>query len=105
MSIMGAIETCTQKNGLSSLLIEIGGESTSSVRCSACGHTSYCITPMYDCSIDIPTSCKSLEYALKSYFATEILDGSNKYLCTRCGTRTRAEKKISVTELPKVHFK
>ena len=45
---------------------------------------------------------KNLKESLNSFFDGEILDGQNKYFCEKCKKKVRAEKKISVKELPKV---
>ena len=45
---------------------------------------------------------KDLKESLNSFFDGEILDGENKYFCEKCKKKVRAEKKITVKELPKV---
>ena len=42
----------------------------------------------------------NLKESLNSFFEGEILDGENKYFCEKCKRKVRAEKKISVKELP-----
>ena len=45
-------------------------------------------------------SHKSLKESLNSFFEGEILDGENKYFCEKCKKKVRAEKKITVKDLP-----
>ena len=43
---------------------------------------------------------QNLKESLNSFFEGEILDGENKYFCEKCKKKVRAEKKITVKELP-----
>ena len=43
---------------------------------------------------------RNLKESLNSFFEGEILDGENKYFCEKCKKKVRAEKKITIKELP-----
>ena len=45
-------------------------------------------------------SHRNLKDSLNSFFEGEILDGENKYFCEKCKNKVRAEKKITVKDLP-----
>ena len=45
-------------------------------------------------------SHRNLKDSLNSFFEGEILDGDNKYFCEKCKKKVRAEKKITVKDLP-----
>ena len=45
-------------------------------------------------------SHRNLKESLNSFFEGEILDGDNKYFCEKCKKKVRAEKKITVKDLP-----
>ena len=45
-------------------------------------------------------SHRNLKESLNSFFEGEILDGDNKYFCEKCKMKVRAEKKITVKDLP-----
>jgi ubiquitin carboxyl-terminal hydrolase 36/42 len=51
---------------------------------------------------------KTLEQALASFMATEVLDGDNKYRCPLNNRLVRAEKSVTIQEPPNlltIHFK
>ena len=67
--------------------------------CDECNKDSSSIEGFTTINLQVK-SHKNLKESLTSFFEGEILDGENKYFCERCKKKVRAEKKITVKELP-----
>lgn len=81
-----------------------GGRLRSRVSCKTCGRKSDTFDSFMDLSLDVARS-KSVTHALKSYVATEVLDGANKYKCEMGGGKphmSRATKQFTVDVAPLV---
>ena len=81
-----------------------GGRLRSRVSCKTCGRTSDTFDSFMDLSLDVARS-KSVTHALRSYVATEVLDGANKYKCEMGGGKphmSRATKQFTVDVAPLV---
>lgn len=52
------------------------------VKCSSCGFTSDTYDPFLDLSLEI-NRADSLERALKRFTTVEVLDGDNRYKCSK----------------------
>eukprot|EP00227_Mantoniella_beaufortii_P020801 CAMPEP_0197600748 /NCGR_PEP_ID=MMETSP1326-20131121/33910_1 /TAXON_ID=1155430 /ORGANISM="Genus nov. species nov., Strain RCC2288" /LENGTH=425 /DNA_ID=CAMNT_0043167883 /DNA_START=185 /DNA_END=1459 /DNA_ORIENTATION=- len=81
-----------------------GGRLRSQVVCKSCGRKSDTFDSFMDLSLDVAMS-RSIENALKSYVAVEVLDGNNKYKCEGDGGgkhMTKATKQFTVNAAPLV---
>ncbi|KAL4556482.1 hypothetical protein LXL04_039137 [Taraxacum kok-saghyz] len=79
-----------------------GGYLKSKIKCIKCGGKSERHERMMDLSVEIEGDIGTLEEALDKFTRTEILDGENKYKCTRCKSYEKAKKKLTVLEAPNV---
>lgn len=79
-----------------------GGYLQSKIRCMRCHGKSKQCERIMDLTVDINGDVGTLQEALTRFTATEILDGENKYLCTRCKSYERAKKKLTILEAPNV---
>jgi len=68
--------------------------------CDECNHDSSSIESFTTINLQVKNH-KSLKESLASFFEGEILDGENMYLCEKCKKKVKAEKKISIKDLPK----
>lgn len=53
------------------------------IKCMRCGGKSERIDRMMDLTVEIDGNISTLEEALRQFTGTEILDGENKYQCSR----------------------
>ncbi|KAJ0984725.1 hypothetical protein J5N97_003081 [Dioscorea zingiberensis] len=79
-----------------------GGYLRSKIKCMRCQGKSERHERMMDLTVEIHGDVGSLEEALARFTATEVLDGENKYHCTRCNSYERAKKKLTVSEAPNI---
>ncbi|KAH7655471.1 Ubiquitinyl hydrolase 1 protein [Dioscorea alata] len=79
-----------------------GGYLRSKIKCMRCQGKSERHDRMMDLTVEIHGDVGSLEDALAHFTATEVLDGENKYHCTRCNSYERAKKKLTVSEAPNI---
>lgn len=79
-----------------------GGYLRSKIKCMRCQGKSERHERMMDLTVEIHGDVGSLEDALGRFTATEVLDGENKYHCTRCNSYERAKKKLKVLEAPNI---
>ncbi|MCL7048419.1 hypothetical protein MKW94_016557 [Papaver nudicaule] len=79
-----------------------GGYLRSKIKCMKCRVTSERHEQMMDLTVEIQGDIGTLEEALAQFTATEILDGENKYHCSRCKSYEKAKKKLTVLEAPNV---
>ncbi|XP_052189322.1 ubiquitin carboxyl-terminal hydrolase 16 [Diospyros lotus] len=82
--------------------LTFGGYLRSKIKCMKCGGKSEQHERMMDLTVEIEGDIGTLEEALRRFTGTEILDGENKYKCSRCRSYERAKKKLKVLEAPNV---
>ncbi|GFR44265.1 hypothetical protein Agub_g5470 [Astrephomene gubernaculifera] len=78
-----------------------GGRLRSQIECEGVDYVSRTYDPFLDLSLEI-IRAPTLERALGSFTAPEVLDGANKYRCPKNNKLVRAVKRISVEEAPNV---
>ncbi|XP_059459905.1 ubiquitin carboxyl-terminal hydrolase 16 [Corylus avellana] len=93
----GSLEEDTTLIGLT-----FGGYLRSKIKCTKCHGKSERQERMMDLTVEIEGDIGTLEEALHQYTRTEILDGENKYQCSRCQSYERAKKKLTVMEAPNI---
>ncbi|XP_057973797.1 ubiquitin carboxyl-terminal hydrolase 16 [Malania oleifera] len=93
----GSLEEETSLPGLT-----FGGYLRSKIKCMKCHGRSERHERMMDLTVEIEGDIGSLEEALRQFTGTEILDGDNKYKCSRCKSYEKAKKKLTVLEAPNV---
>ncbi|GMI67918.1 hypothetical protein HRI_000461100 [Hibiscus trionum] len=82
--------------------LTFGGFLHSKIKCMKCLGKSERYERMMDLTVEIDGDIGSLKEALAQFTATEILDGENKYHCTRCKSYVKARKKLTVLEAPNI---
>ncbi|XVF59091.1 hypothetical protein PTKIN_Ptkin07bG0247000 [Pterospermum kingtungense] len=82
--------------------LTFGGYLHSKIKCTKCLGKSERYERMMDLIVEIDGDIGSLEEALAQFTATEILDGVNKYHCSRCKSYVKARKKLTVLEAPNI---
>ncbi|KAG8632826.1 hypothetical protein MANES_18G059900v8 [Manihot esculenta] len=82
--------------------LTFGGYLRSKIKCMKCHYKSERHERMMDLTVEIEGDIGKLEDALKRFTSTEILDGDNKYQCSRCKSYEKAKKKLTILEAPNV---
>ncbi|XP_051118053.1 ubiquitin carboxyl-terminal hydrolase 17-like [Andrographis paniculata] len=82
--------------------LTFGGYLQSKIECLGCGGRSKQHERIMDLTVEIGGDIGSLEDALRQFTRSEILDGENKYNCSRCCSYQKAKKKLRVFEAPNV---
>ncbi|KAJ0795970.1 putative ubiquitinyl hydrolase 1 [Helianthus annuus] len=82
--------------------LTFGGYLRSKIICMKCGGKSELHERMMDLTVEIEGDIRTLEDALDKFTCTEILDGENKYKCSRCKSYEKAKKKLTLLEAPNV---
>ncbi|GFS44031.1 ubiquitin-specific protease 16 [Actinidia rufa] len=82
--------------------LTFGGYLRSKIKCMKCGGKSERHERMMDLTVEIDGEIGTLEEALQKFTGTEILDGENKYQCSRCKSYEKAKKKLTVLEAPNI---
>ncbi|KAI3508869.1 hypothetical protein L1887_23889 [Cichorium endivia] len=82
--------------------LTFGGYLRSKIKCMKCGGKSERQERMMDLTVEIEGDIGTLEEALDKFTCTEILDGENKYKCSRCKSYEKAKKKLTLLEAPNV---
>ena len=72
----------------------------STFTCDECNHDSSSHESFTTINLQVKNH-KNLKESLNSFFEGEIFDGENMYFCEKCKKKVRAEKKISIKDLPK----
>ncbi|MCO5603363.1 hypothetical protein L7F22_057513 [Adiantum nelumboides] len=88
----------SQKNYIQKIF---GGRLQSQVKCTECEHSSNTYDPFLDLSLDI-VKAESLLKALTRFTGIEVLDGDNKYFCSKCKKKVRAHKQFTIDYAPHV---
>ncbi|KAL1821822.1 hypothetical protein ACET3Z_016691 [Daucus carota] len=95
--ISGSLNEETTLMGLT-----FGGYLRSKIKCMKCGGKSERNDRIMDLTVEIDGNICTLEEALRKFTSTEILDGENKYNCSRCKSYEKAKKKLTIIEAPNV---
>nr|XP_043637486.1 ubiquitin carboxyl-terminal hydrolase 17-like [Erigeron canadensis] len=82
--------------------LTFGGYLRSKIICIKCGLKSEQHERMMDLAVEIQGDIGTLEEALDKFTSTELLDGENKYKCSRCKSYEKAKKKLTLLEAPNV---
>ncbi|KAL1817635.1 hypothetical protein ACET3Z_020209 [Daucus carota] len=82
--------------------LTFGGYLRSKIKCMKCGGKSERHERIMDLAVEIDGNISTLEEALRKFTCTEILDGENKYKCSRCKSYEKAKKKLTIIEAPNV---
>ncbi|KAI5083066.1 hypothetical protein GOP47_0002809 [Adiantum capillus-veneris] len=78
-----------------------GGRLRSQVKCTQCSYCSNKYDPFLDLSLEVARA-DSLHKALAHFTAIEVLDGDNKYHCSKCNTKVRALKQFTIDQAPPI---
>ena len=76
------------------------GKFYSTFTCDECNHDSSSNETFTTINLQVKNH-RNLKESLNSFFEGEIFDGENMYFCEKCKKKVRAEKKISIKDLPK----
>ncbi|KAL9245606.1 hypothetical protein vseg_019235 [Gypsophila vaccaria] len=79
-----------------------GGYLHSKIKCMKCHNKSAMYERMMDLTVEIDGNIRSLEQALRRFTGYEMLEGNNKYHCSRCKSYEKAKKKLSVLQAPNI---
>ncbi|XWS25369.1 hypothetical protein CRYUN_Cryun27aG0062900 [Craigia yunnanensis] len=82
--------------------LTFGGYLRSKIKCMKCQGKSERHERTMDLTVEIEGDIGTLEEALRRFTRTEILDGENKYQCSRCKSYEKAKKKLTILEAPNV---
>ncbi|XP_071717550.1 ubiquitin carboxyl-terminal hydrolase 17-like [Rutidosis leptorrhynchoides] len=82
--------------------LTFGGYLRSKIICMKCGVKSERHERMMDLTVEIEGDVSTLEGALDKFTSVEILEGENKYKCSRCKSYEKAKKKLTLLEAPNV---
>ncbi|KAA0065086.1 ubiquitin carboxyl-terminal hydrolase 16-like isoform X1 [Cucumis melo var. makuwa] len=93
----GPVEEETTLIGLT-----FGGYLLSKIKCTRCENKSERIERILDLTVEISGDIETIEEALQQYTSPEILDGDNRYHCTRCNSYVKARKRLSILEAPNI---
>uniref|UniRef100_A0A2P2L7B7 ubiquitinyl hydrolase 1 n=1 Tax=Rhizophora mucronata TaxID=61149 RepID=A0A2P2L7B7_RHIMU len=97
VSVIGSLEEETTLIGHT-----FGGYLRSKIKCMKCHYKSERQERMMDLAVEIEGEIGKLEDALRRFTRTEILDGDNKYHCSRCKSYEKAKKKLTILEAPNI---
>ncbi len=78
-----------------------GGYLRSQVHCLSCKHDSNTFDPFLDLNLEV-RNFVTIEKALHHFTASERLDADNLYLCSNCGKRVIAERRLTIRTAPPV---
>ena len=88
------------QNGIRYLQDYFEGKFYTTFICEECNKDSSSIESFTTINLQVKNH-NNLKESLNSFFEGEILDGDNKYFCEKCKKKVRAEKKITIKDLPK----
>ncbi|TKW33560.1 hypothetical protein SEVIR_2G245500v4 [Setaria viridis] len=98
-----------KKNGVHKLAEEstlvqliFGGYLQSKIICTKCQVSSAQSERILDLTVEIDGDINTLEGALRRFTSSEVLDGDNRYHCSRCMSYERAKKKLMISEAPNI---
>ena len=78
-----------------------GGTTATCTLCSACGYKSERLEVFNDVSVHVQ-SLANLEASLTVYTETETMDGDNKYHCSGCDSKVKADRGTRFRDLPPI---
>ncbi|KAJ4827956.1 hypothetical protein Tsubulata_032831 [Turnera subulata] len=96
----GALGPLAEETNLVGLTF--GGYLRSKIMCMRCRSKSETFERMMDLTVEIDGNIRTLDEALAQFTADEILDGENKYNCSRCKSYVKGKKKLTVSEAPNI---
>ncbi|XP_021630603.1 ubiquitin carboxyl-terminal hydrolase 17 isoform X2 [Manihot esculenta] len=96
----GAMGTLAEETTVVGLTF--GGYLRSKITCMRCLGKSERYERIMDLTVEIDGDIETLEEALAQFTADEVLDGENKYNCSRCRSYVKAKKKLTVLEAPNI---
>lgn len=102
--LIEALQRCCSAallGGRSLIKSVFGGRLRSQVKCTQCSHCSNKYDPFLDLSLEVARA-DSLHKALAHFTAIEVLDGDNKYQCSKCKTKVRALKQFTIDQAPPI---
>lgn len=79
-----------------------GGYLHSNIKCLKCHNISEKDERMMDLTVEIDGDVRTLQQALRKFTASEMLEGNNKYYCSRCKSYGKAKKKLTVLQAPNI---
>ncbi|KAL6844869.1 hypothetical protein ACP4OV_025528 [Aristida adscensionis] len=82
--------------------LTFGGYLRSKIKCTKCKISSERRERFLDLAVEINGKTNSLEDALRRFTSSEIIDGDNRYNCSRCNSYERAKKKLTISEAPNI---
>ncbi|KAJ8765540.1 hypothetical protein K2173_014662 [Erythroxylum novogranatense] len=82
--------------------LTFGGYLRSKITCMRCLGQSERFERIMDLTVEIEGHIETLEEALTQFTAEEVLDGENKYNCSRCKAYVRAKKKLKLVDAPNI---
>ncbi|XP_021308154.1 ubiquitin carboxyl-terminal hydrolase 16 isoform X1 [Sorghum bicolor] len=98
-----------KKNGIQQLAEEttlvhfiFGGYLRSKIKCTKCQVSSKQSERILDLTVEIDGDINTLDGALRRFTSSEVLDGDNRYHCSRCNSYERAQKKLTILEAPNI---
>ena len=77
---------------------------TNNIKCLKCNTVSKTYEPFFDIQIPVSKKFKNISNAFNNLIespAKEILKGSNKFFCEKCGELQKAERVVQISKLPK----
>jgi len=103
------------KNDFSAIVSIFQGQYSSQLKCLECGTTSTTYQAFSVLSLPIPERMShkpgdkiTLDKCLEEFTKLEILDGEDRWFCSKCKKLRKSTKKITITRLPSnliIHFK
>lgn len=86
------------------------GQLRSTLKCTYCNTESTMFDPFWDLSLPLPTSNSrsKLENCLEMFIKEEIMDGIDQPTCSKCNTRRKCTKSLTIERFPKylvIHLK
>ncbi|XP_022962072.1 ubiquitin carboxyl-terminal hydrolase 16-like [Cucurbita moschata] len=82
--------------------LTFGGYLLSKIKCTRCENKSERIERILDLTVEISGDIETIEEALQQYTNPEVLDGDNRYQCSRCKSYVKAKKRLSILEAPNI---
>ncbi|XP_062193160.1 ubiquitin carboxyl-terminal hydrolase 17-like [Phragmites australis] len=79
-----------------------GGYLHSKIKCTKCQVSSEQHERILDLTVEIDGDISTLEDALRRFTSSEVLDGDNRYHCSRCNSYEHARKKLKISEAPNI---
>uniref|UniRef100_T1ITH6 ubiquitinyl hydrolase 1 n=1 Tax=Strigamia maritima TaxID=126957 RepID=T1ITH6_STRMM len=80
------------------------GQLKSCLQCTVCGHCSVTFDPFWDLSLPIPkgTGQVKLQQCFDFFTKEEVLDGDEKPTCSKCKTRRKCTKSMTIFKFPRI---